>query len=115
MTTIWTIKFFPPKDEKNAPFTYVLSLANKKEQAQLIHRLETIAKLERVDWPSKWYHGIQDNILQLSAGKSRLLFVLDNRNIIIVHAFRKKSQKTRKRDIERAILNYNHYMEREGK
>jgi putative component of toxin-antitoxin plasmid stabilization module len=108
--SIWRIIFFPPSGERYSPYDYVRDLSNPAEKAQIALRLETLSKLALGDWPHTWIHKITDNIFQLTAGNHRLMYCLDEGTIVILHACRKVSQKTRSKDIKRATTNYHRYM-----
>ena len=47
--------------------------------------------------------------VQSSSNICRVFFILEDKCIIILHAFTKKSQKISKTDLERGVLNLDHY------
>ena len=49
---------------------------------------------------------------ELRAGKNRVLFTMDKDSYLILHAFKKKSQKTPKEELERAEREYSDWTER---
>ncbi len=73
-------------------------------------RLETLSKLEVGEWPHTWIHKIAGAIFQLAAGNQRIMYCLDAKTIVVLHACRKVKQKTLRKDINRAEIHYNKYM-----
>ncbi len=58
---------------------------------------------------------IEDGIWELRPGNNRVLyFYLKNNDFILLHMFRKKTNKTPKYEIERAIKERNDYISRNG-
>lgn len=108
----WQVRFFPPGGERQSPFDYIRDLESASERAQIAHRLEHLQRTELADWPHIWIHKIDDKIFQLTAGQSRLMYILDGDTIVILHACKKAAQKTRKKDIARAQRHYERYMAR---
>lgn len=106
---IWQVEFYPAKEEDDSPFDYIRNLSDKSDSAIIERRLETIEALQSTDWPPSWTKKIVDDIFELRANKHRLFFCFDGRKIIILHACRKVTQKTPKKDIERAKSNLENY------
>jgi phage-related protein len=104
------IEFFPPAGKRHSPFDYISNLSNNAQRAQIVHRLDTLKKLEIGDWPHTWIHKIRGAIYQLTAGDHRIMFCLDNKTIVVLHICRKVKQKTRRKDIKRAEIHYNEYV-----
>jgi len=107
---IWDIIFFPPSGESHSPYNKFLNWPDKRERAQVVHRLETLRELEIGYWPQTWIHKITGKIFQLSANKCRVMFCLDGKKIVVLHICKKVSQKTRRGDVNRAETHYNEYM-----
>jgi phage-related protein len=105
---IWCVVFFPEAGETDSPFDYITSRP-ENEAAQIIHRLETIAELETVNWPPKWTKKIDGEIHQLTAGRNRLYYCLGRGTIVILHACKKAGRKARRKDINRAGIHYSEY------
>lgn len=56
---------------------------------------------------------IQDDIWELRPGNNRILyFYFKNKTFVLLHVFRKKTQKTPKREIEKAIIAKKDYLKR---
>ncbi|MCQ2381586.1 MAG: type II toxin-antitoxin system RelE/ParE family toxin [Acidaminococcaceae bacterium] len=59
---------------------------------------------------------IEDGIWELRPGHNRVFyFCFDKTTIVLLHCFRKKTQKTPKKEIEKAKSERNDYFERKGK
>ncbi len=109
---VWEIEFHPPQDQHHSPFDYIINLSSSSDKAAIEHRLTNLAERELADWPHTWVHKIVDDIFQLTVNNHRLLYCLDGKKIVILHACRKVKQKTKQKDINRAITNYNNYFEK---
>ena len=107
---IWDIRFYPPSNEQHSPYDYILTLPSPDEKAHILRRLDTLRKLELGEWPHTWIHKIGDEIWQLTAGSNRIMYCLDEKTLVVLHACRKKGQKTRPQDIQRAEIHYAEYM-----
>ena len=56
---------------------------------------------------------LQDDIWELRPGNNRILyFYFENKTFVLLHVFRKKTQKTPKREIEKAIAARKDYLKR---
>lgn len=56
---------------------------------------------------------LQDDIWELRPGNNRILYYyFENKTFVLLHVFRKKTQKTPKREIERAIAAKKDYLKR---
>jgi len=107
----WTILFFPRSGDQHAPLDYIRQLTGE-EQNIIRQKLEVLRELEFPQWrATNWVKQHTGDIWQLRCGDHRLLFVLDGKQIVVVHAFRKKTEKTETRHIRRAIANYQSYRE----
>lgn len=59
---------------------------------------------------------IQDNVWELRPGNNRVLyFYFKDNTFVLLHMFRKKTQKTPKKEIEKAINEMNDYKNRFGR
>ena len=111
---IWKIDFFPPSGERSSPFDFVNGLSRESDAAAVIHRLESMRKMEMVDWPSAWVHKLVGKIYQLTAGAFRLMYCLDQGTIVVLYACRKKGRRTNPQDLERAEIHYRRYFTERG-
>lgn len=107
---MWQIIFYPPKGERHSPYDFLKEMPDGSAQAQIVHRLRVISELPLSDWPS-WTHRVEGKIYQLSSGAYRVMYFLDGEDIVIVHAFRKKSRKTRRSAINRALDHRTRYFD----
>lgn len=57
---------------------------------------------------------LTDEIWELRPGNNRILYFYFENNYILLHMFRKKTNKTPKSEIEKAIREYNDYKSRNG-
>lgn len=58
---------------------------------------------------------IEDNIWELRPGNNRVFyFFFDNNTFVLLHAFRKKTQKTPRKEIERAKSERDDYLAQKG-
>ena len=110
---IWIRVFFPPSGEPYSPEDFIFNLPSRGEQGQILHRLETLSSLKLQEWSSTgWVKNIKGDLWQLKTKMHRVYYCLDHRAIVVVHVCRKKGQKARPQDIQRAELNYAEYMAR---
>lgn len=65
--------------------------------------------------PSNITKHIEDNIWELRPGNNRIFyFYFDNNTFVLLHSFRKKTQKTPRREIDKAISERDDYIKRKG-
>ncbi|MBQ9699303.1 MAG: type II toxin-antitoxin system RelE/ParE family toxin [Lachnospiraceae bacterium] len=65
--------------------------------------------------PSNITKQIEDNIWELRPGNNRIFyFYFDNNTFVLLHSFRKKTQKTPRREIDKAISERDDYIKRKG-
>ena len=84
-----------------------MKLCKESEIALIRRRLLTISELETGDWPY-WVKMIS-GIYQLTAGDFRVYFGLFERKIVISHVCRKVGQTAKKKDLDRASINFQNY------
>ncbi len=81
---------------------YILSL-NEKEQAKLMALIDFLSERRVLTEPfSKKISGYS-GLYELRSGAHRIFYCYQEQNIVLLHAFRKKSQKTPQREIELAV------------
>ncbi len=81
---------------------YIQNLSSIAEKAQIYQYLERQAELgHRLKEPVS--KSLREGINEIRPGPHRLLFFYHKGQMIIVHAFRKKTQKTPNREIEAGV------------
>lgn len=58
---------------------------------------------------------ISDDIWELRPGNNRILFAWDGNDYVLLHSFRKKTNKTPKMEIEKAGKEFNDWIKRNGR
>ena len=112
---VWQIIFFPSSGERNSPQDFILDL-NPKEQASILRNLKSLSMRDFASWREfRWLKKFKGEIYQITAGPYRLMCCLDGHMIVVVHAFRKKTQKTPKKEISRAESHCQKYRESKGR
>jgi len=101
----------------NIPFIKFIDLLNKDEQAKVLATVNKFCQLknQKINIPVKLSSYIRDGIFELRISlenrKSRVLyFFIERQRIILTHGFIKKTNKTPKKEIERAIKLRKAYM-----
>lgn len=105
------IYFYPEREKRRSPADALNEICNEKEKAQILSKLEMLALLDVRERPLKWKKPV-GNFLEFKNGDFRLLYKIQDQKIIIVHAFRKVSQKIPQEEFECAENNWNSYLER---
>lgn len=73
----------------------------------------TVEFYETADGESKLWNFLEDGIWELRPGNNRVFyFFYENNTFVLLHQFRKKSQKTPKREIEKAKAERADYLAR---
>ncbi len=89
---------------------------SEKEQVKIFARLELLKEREGyLDEPySKYIKGkVRELIINFSRNRHRIFyFIFTGKRIILLYAFLKKTQKTPRREINKAIINYKDYVTR---
>lgn len=106
--TYYRVVFYPLEGENNSPVDILLGL-DERYRTSIQKHLEKFEKLEYQDWPRSWVKKHTGDIRQTDCGDYRVLFVLDEPYLVVLHVFVKQSQKTHPRDTRRAISNYEQY------
>ena len=91
------------------------SLKNKNARIQYKQILLYIELLQNngILLPSNITKHIEDNIWELRPGNNRIFyFYFDNDSFVLLHSFRKKTQKTPKREITKAKAERDDYISR---
>lgn len=106
----YKVKFFTDPETGRIPVKEYLDGISDKERAKLLKYIEFLRENKGVlDEP--YTKHIQDKIRELRVDFSKnrhrvFFFTFVNKNIILLHAFLKKTAKTPKSEITRALDNY---------
>ncbi len=85
---------------------YIKSLSSMSEKAQIAQYLDRQAELGyRLKEPVSKV--LRDGINELRPGSHRLLFFYDQKEMVMIHPFRKKTRRTPDREIDAAIRKRN--------
>jgi phage-related protein len=106
----WKIVFYPEPGENYSPFDYIYQIDDPDEKAEIIHRLEFMRNHEMAEWPHTWTKQIWGKVFELKTKNYRIMYFLEAKNIVLLHACRKGKQKTDKLDSNRAIEHYQNYL-----
>ena len=87
-------------DEDPRPRDYIDSLPDSAA-ANIDHRLEVMSDTPPHTWP--WVKHIADKVWELKSGPHRLFYCLYNRDIVVLHAVRKRGRRLNRRDIDLAL------------
>ena len=99
-------EYYENKHTKEAPVQEYIDELNENHQKKIFSFVNKLVEESgRLGWPHAEH--IKDKIWQLRPGPHRLFyFIFTGERIILLHIFRKKSQKTPRREIDRALNNY---------
>ena len=81
------------------PRDYINSLSNS-EIASIDLKLETMAETEPYLWP--WVAPVDGKLWRIRYGNHRLLYCLNEGDIVILHAVRKRGRRLDRNDVELA-------------
>ena len=113
---VWQILFFPPRGERNSPIDFIKDLNQSSVQASILHKLQSLSERDFAGWREfRWFKKFKGEIYQITEGSYRVMCCLDDRTIVVVHAFRKKTQQTKKKDINRAQSHCHKYRKGKGR
>ncbi len=106
----WRIKFFPPIGENHSPEDFIEQIQPADDAARIVNSLKTISELKPIEWQNvKRFQ----NIYQLTCGSYRLYFDIDeDRLIVVCYICRKRSQKSKKKDLDQVQRNLQNYYQR---
>lgn len=115
---MYSIKFYRDKDGKEPVKEYILSLRNKKDKDSRINNekindyIEALRKYgTRIGEP--YIKHLEGKIWELRPLRNRILFFgYDGEKFILLSHFIKKTQKTPKREIKKAVKIMNDFIER---
>lgn len=107
--TYFRVEFYPPEGERHSPFDILADL-DEPRRTSIQKRLENFEKLEYHHWPRSWSKKHTGDIFQFDSGDYRIMFVLDEPYLVVLHIFRKRGQKTHPRHVRRATKNYEAYL-----
>jgi len=117
------IKFFEHSDGNSELWDFVEELRIKSFKSkdchirynQIIFYIEML-RINGTNLPSTIVRRLDEDIYELRPGKNRVLFFYFKENTyVLLHHFRKKTQKTPASEIDNAKVKRNEYIKREGK
>ncbi|MBO5608842.1 MAG: type II toxin-antitoxin system RelE/ParE family toxin [Eubacterium sp.] len=117
---MFTIEFYEDKNGKSEIKDYLdllleQSSSNKDSRIQYKQMVRYIELLSEngTQLPKEVTKHLDGEIWELRPGNNRVLyFFYTNNTYVLLHHFRKKTQKTPRREIERALLEMNDYLAR---
>ena len=89
------------KPDGTTPVEEFIDEQSDTEQANFLYKMEKFVMVYGPVTPHNILHKVGE-FYQITIGKYRYLSVLQGQEFILLHAFRKKSQKTKPADIKRA-------------
>ena len=119
---MYDIVFYENKDGYSELYEQFQALANLSEKQkdariqfkQIILQIELLRR-QGTRLPNNITKHIQDDIWELRPGNNRILyFYFKNNKFVLLHMFRKKTQKTPKKEIDKAIKEIMDYESRYG-
>ena len=119
---MYEVVFYEDKNGYSEIYDEFMELANKSSKNkdariqfnQITYCIELL-KHQGTKLPEKITKHMQGEIWELRPGNNRVMyFYFENNTYVLLHMFRKKTQKTPQKEIERAIKECNDYKERNG-
>ena len=114
MNNKYRIKYYKNSQNNREPVGEFIDSQNLKIQQKIFVYLELLQENKgRLNYPYSSH--IKDKIWELRVDFAKncyriFYFVFINREIILLHAFLKKTNKTPRKEIQRAINNYNDFI-----
>lgn len=112
------IYFYKDKNGKEIVLDYIRELASKKDKSSRIKLTKIqdyieLLSIYGIEAGEPYIKHIEDKIWELRPLKDRIFFVAwINNSFVLLHHFTKKTQKTPKREIEKARREFQDLMER---
>ncbi len=116
---MWKVIFYIDEDGENPVGDFIISLS-KKEQAKVFREVDLLQeKGIYLNFPHSsdisGYQGLKELRIKFSSNNIRIMYFLHVKNaFILLHGFRKKTQRISKKDLEIAITRMNDYLKRKG-
>lgn len=117
------IKFFEHSDGNSELWNFLEELRIKSfkskdchiQYKQIVYYIELL-RINGTNLPNTIVRRLDEDIYELRPGKNRVLFFYFEENTyVLLHHFRKKTQKTPVSEIDKAKAKRNEYIKREGK
>lgn len=117
------IKFFEHSDGNSELWNFLEELRIKSlkskdchiQYKQIVYYIELL-RINGTNLPNTIVRRLDEDIYELRPGKNRVLFFYFKENTyVLLHHFRKKTQKTPVSEIDKAKAKRNEYIKREGK
>ncbi|MGN0586286.1 MAG: type II toxin-antitoxin system RelE/ParE family toxin [Oscillospiraceae bacterium] len=120
---MFNVEFYENEKGESELWDFLEELHNKSDsnkdfriQYQQIVLYIDLLKRSGTRLPNNITKHIDDGIWELRPGNNRIFyFFFDGNTFILLHHFRKKSQKTPRREIEKAKAKRDDYLKRKGK
>ncbi len=118
----YTVEFYEKKNGKSEIWDFLENLrlkAKTNKDARIQYRQISLyiqlLQDNGTHLPDNITKHIEDNIWELRPGNNRVFyFFFDNNTFVLLHAFRKKTQKTPRKEIERAKSERDDYLAQKG-
>ena len=104
------LEYYAEGNGNSPPREYILSLS-VNDQANLRHRLEFFCERPTGEWPHRWYDKVEGNIYELKSPPHRLLYILHDGCLVVLHALRKARWKLHENDKATARRRRDRYIE----
>lgn len=113
-TEEYKVKFFYDPDTEEAPVSNYLNSLSQKDRSKVLKYIEFLREHSGVlDEPYTKHIRGKIRELRVDFGRNRhriFFFTFAGRNIILLHAFLKKTSKTPENEIDKATSNYNKFI-----
>jgi len=97
--------FFPESGNNYSPQDFIDDIQDVDERLRIIHTLTKLSDHPYQDWAHFVTIKKVASHVQMTINPHRLYFLIAGRKLVIYHICRKKSQKAKPSDIQRANLN----------
>ena len=107
------VVFFPEPGEPHSTAEFIDAIKDKTEQERINLRLRMLSEREPYHWNLPWCKPFGEG-WQLRTEHFRVFLVVEHTRLVVLHAFKKQSGKTAKKDLQRerkALQAYQAYMD----
>lgn len=118
----YTVEFYEKSNGKSEIWDFLENLrlkAKASKDARIQYRQDSLyiqlLQDNGIHLPENITKHIEENIWELRPGNNRVFyFYYENNTFVLLHTFRKKTQKTPRREIEKAKLERDDYLAQKG-